>query len=566
MHSRKPQVLLVDDDPTILRILSKSLASDGYEVRVAEDGEEAFAAIQADCPDYLITDWEMPRLDGLELCRRVRDERLPHYVYILFLTGHSSSEELIEGLGAGADDFLAKPVVRGELLARLRAGGRVLDLERRLSEMAHTDPLTGIPTRRAFFEQFDRELARALRHRLPLSCVMIDVDYFKKINDLHGHAAGDAVLKAVAAKVQQCCRASDYACRYGGEEFCVLLTETAENAACVWAERVRIAVASLQIPANDTTLSVTASFGVAELRDDTRVAAMLVDLADQALLVAKQSGRHRVVPYRLINDTAALRVPGTSGRADPFQNLQARNVMTSLVACLREDETIGTAAEFFLRFRINSSPVVDDHGKLVGILSEKDVIGLLMAVDCWNHPISDVMKRNVVCYEESTPVKVIYDFLCRVTIRRVIIVKDGYPTGIISRGTLLRWYSTWLAVHHPKGCEAAAGRLAASGNERRRGLVDTAQSLFETASQLHGHLESDDEDFVPMIIDAASRMQESINDLLADSRHLLDASAAARRKLPYADGSLSLAGADEGVGVGSIEVLESLAKGLELPA
>jgi diguanylate cyclase (GGDEF)-like protein len=383
--------------------------------------------------------------------------------------------------------------------------------------------LTGIPTRRAFYVQFDRELSRALRYRVPLSCVMIDVDYFKKINDTQGHPAGDAVLKAVAQYVQQSCRASDYVGRYGGEEFCVLLTETTEQAAMVWAERVRNGIANLQILVGQSAISVTASLGVAQLMEDQRASAQLVDLADQALLVAKQAGRNRVVRFRALADERHLKLGAQAGSGDPFATLKARNVMTTLVACLQQDETIGKAAEFFLRFRINSSPVVDDAGKLVGILSEKDVIAVMMQPECWNKPISDAMKTNVVCYEEETPVKAIYDFLCRVTIRRVIIVKDGFPTGMISRGTLLRWYNNWLAVNCQLPQPVARDGLASERQRRHQALADTGQSLATAASYLQRQLANEAEDFLPALIDTASRMQEMVNDLLSDSRYFLDA-------------------------------------------
>ena len=161
MNPTDSKVLLVDDDAAILRLLSTWLQQAGYAVRCAGDGRQALAAIEAECPDFLVTDWEMPNIDGLELCQRVRRLQLPHYVYILFLTVKSASEDMIEGLEVGADDFLSKPASRGELLARMRAGARVIELERRLSLMARTDPLTGLMTRRTFYEALEREWHRA---------------------------------------------------------------------------------------------------------------------------------------------------------------------------------------------------------------------------------------------------------------------------------------------------------------------------------------------------------------------------------------------------------------------
>ena len=183
----------------------------------------------------------MPRVNGLELCRKIRGLALPHYVYTVFLSAKTGAAEMIAGLESGADDFLSKPVAEGELLARLQSGARVLEFERDLSLMAHTDFLSGLPTQRTFFDALQKEWHRATRLKLPLSCVMTDLDFFKQINDVYGHPVGDSVLKFVAELLLDNSRASDTVCHYGGEEFCVLLPETDENGAAVWAERARAA-------------------------------------------------------------------------------------------------------------------------------------------------------------------------------------------------------------------------------------------------------------------------------------------------------------------------------------
>jgi PleD family two-component response regulator len=213
------KVLLVDDDPAMLRLLCKWLEKAGYPVRTAADGQEALEAIDVECPDFLITDWEMPRVNGLELCRKTREMSLPHYVYTVFLTAKTGAAEMIAGLEGGADDFLTKPVAEGELLARLQSGSRVLELERELSLMAHTDFLTGLLTQRTFYEAIEKEWHRSTRLQLPLSCVMMDLDFFKQINDVYGHPAGDSVLKFAAELLLDNSRMSDTICRYGGEEF-----------------------------------------------------------------------------------------------------------------------------------------------------------------------------------------------------------------------------------------------------------------------------------------------------------------------------------------------------------
>lgn len=521
------KVLLVDDDPAILRLLSIWLEKAGYCVAQARDGREALAAIERECPDFLITDWEMPVLDGLELCRSVRRLNLPHYLYILFLTVRASLDEKVAGLDVGADDFLTKPVHRDELLAQMRSGARVLQLERRLSELARTDALTGLPTRRTFYEGLVKEWERAKRIGFPLSCVMVDIDFFKRVNDVHGHPAGDAVLKAIADVLSQICRRSDTVCRYGGEEFCVLLPETTEHGAELWAERVRKRLASLVIPVGEKHVKVSASFGAAQKHDDTQTPEQLVDQADQALLCAKQSGRDRVVRFEWLSDAGNLRLGDSEEQGGLFEGVAARHVMTPMVACLREDQTIGHAAEFFLRSRINSTPVVDAQGKLVGILSEKDLMAAVVTLECWRRPVREVMKPNVICYEEGTPIRTIYEFLCRVSIRRVVIADDGRPTGTISRATLLRWFRNLVITRGLLEAEDLSIDDDLDSHRSKERLAETAGELAQQASRLHDRFGEDADDLVPYVVGGATRMQELVNDLLAYSRYANEAATGA---------------------------------------
>ncbi len=513
------KVLLVDDDPSLLRMVSTWLLQAGFEAQTAADGLEALRAIECECPDFLIADEKMPLLDGLELCRRMRRLQLPHYVYTLILTSNPSANEMIACLESGADEFLAKPISKELLLARLRAGTRMVELERRLSLMANTDGLTGLMTQRMFYEILQKEWARAERLRLPLSCVMIDLDFFKRINDVHGHPAGDNVLKQAARLMIEKTRSSDSVCRYGGEEFCVLLPETSEESATAWAERVRIALASERIGVGGEPLQITGSFGIAERYEDTQTPGQLIDQADQALLCAKRTGRDRVIRYQSLNGSGDLKIEN-GPQADLFKGFEARHVMTPLVVCLHEEETIGQAAEFFLRSRINSTPVIDEAGKLAGVLSEKDLMLTLISPDYWQLPVRDVMKPNVIAYEENTPIRAIYEFLCRVSIRRVVIVKGGRPTGSISRTTLLRWFRNLViskGLVEPEYAQVPDPETDPFRSKER--LFETARKLMHQAAELMEQFRMDDEDLVPYIVGGSTGMQELLYDLLANSRY-----------------------------------------------
>ena len=521
------KVLLVDDDPATLRRLAQWLSGAGYQVSSACDGKQAVALIEADFPHILITDWEMPQMDGLELVRWVRLQTASSYSYTILHTARNLPVDRVQGFEAGADDFFLKPMTRDELLARLTAAARVLEMEQRLSLLAKTDAMTGLATQRTFYDCLSREWSRAQRHRYPLSCVMLDIDFFKRINDSHGHPVGDQVIRSVARVLTDDCRASDIISRYGGEEFCILLPETDEAHAAQWAERIRQRIGELRVSLDDKQISVNVSLGVAECTSDTVAAQQLVDMSDQALLVAKRSGRDRVVRFRSLHESAALK--NGAPEADPAAHLRgvpALSVMTTVVASLNHEDAVGTAAEYFLRFRISSAPVVDGAGKLVGMLSEKDLMAIMLWPNWWATKIKDVMKSNVVCYEEDTPALIIYEFLCRVTIGSAVIVKEGQPTGVITRSSLLRYFTNALAISKTSGIrggmslaeEHALSAMIATANPRQR-VDQTVQALTLEATDLQRRLEDRSSELIPCVVGGVSRIQELVNDLLACSRH-----------------------------------------------
>jgi CBS domain-containing protein len=284
----------------------------------------------------------------------------------------------------------------------------------------------------------------------------------------------------------------------------------------------------LALPIGREELRITASFGAAQNRDDTHTPEQLVDQADQALLCAKQSGRDRVVQFQSLSDASQRELEQSREHGDLFHGITARHVMTPMVACLREDDTVGHAAEFFLRLRISSAPVVDAEGKLAGILSEQDLMAALVSLDCWRQPIREVMKPNVICYREDTPIRTIYEFICRVSVRRVVIIDHGRPTGTISRGTLLRWFQNLVVTNGLlESHELPEQSPDADPYRSREQLAETAQELAQQASRLKDRCGEDADDLVPYVVGGATRMQELVNDLLAYSRYANETAAGA---------------------------------------
>ena len=309
MQSHPQKVLVVEDDPLTLRLLSQILNKASFLVTECCDGNSALAEIKRECPDYLITDWNLPGTDGIELCKFLRSAELPHYVYSILITASSRLELMVESLSTGADDFIRKPILPEELLARLKAGSRIIELERDLRHMASHDPLTGAINRRTLFVLLPKEWTRAKRYGCRLSCAMVDIDNFKAVNDAHGHLVGDSILKHVAKTLEAGSRTPELVCRYGGEEFCILLPETSEDGALVWAERCRQAIANSPALINGESMHVTASFGVAEFENCMQDPEDLIEAADWALLMAKQLGKNRTVTYRQLQDSKVVTTP-----------------------------------------------------------------------------------------------------------------------------------------------------------------------------------------------------------------------------------------------------------------
>jgi diguanylate cyclase (GGDEF)-like protein len=248
----------------------------------------------------LISDWMMPHLDGLELCRRIRAAVLDRYIYIILLTSRDEREDRLKGLRAGADDFLTKPPDPDELAVRLEIAGRIVDVHdqlarknSRLAELATTDELTGVKNRRRFREDLDLLFAYSNRQGTPLSVILLDIDHFKQYNDTFGHPAGDQVLHWIGATLRTVVRNHDVVARYGGEEFVVLLPATGADEAREVSERLRSAIACRPWPHR----TVTASLGLATTDSNTPNAATLVEQADQALYRSKQAGRNRITHY-----------------------------------------------------------------------------------------------------------------------------------------------------------------------------------------------------------------------------------------------------------------------------
>ncbi len=288
----KFHVLVVDDDPDKLRLLEVALIMAGYEVCTATDGEEGLAAVASFQPDLIVSDIMMPRVNGYELARRIRDNPRTRFIPIILQTAAGFRvEDQRLGSEVGALGYFTDPTDLDLLLSRART---LLDFKAYLDtceEQAVTDHLTGLANRRRFERQLEREIARTTRHGRPFCLLMLDIDHFKQVNDTYGHEAGDESLRRLAKILQEGTRGIDLAARVGGEEFAVILTETSLAGGVEVAERLRIALEAAEATSPG---SIAASFGVAEYPFHARTSRDLVASADAALYEAKRKGRNRV--------------------------------------------------------------------------------------------------------------------------------------------------------------------------------------------------------------------------------------------------------------------------------
>ena len=298
------KLLIAEDDFTSRTMLVAIAGKWGYEPIAVEDGEAAWKVLQEeDPPQLLLLDWEMPSINGLELCRRIRQQDTQNHPYIILLTSRSDAADIVEGLHAGSNDYIVKPFDNIVLHARIEVGHRMLKLQAELNQIrenlayqANHDALTGLMNRRAVLQALEKEICRTQRTQETLCIALCDIDHFKQVNDTYGHLVGDAVLKEVADRMTAVLRPYDHIGRYGGEEFLLVLNTRSDQISNTF-ERLRLAIANTPFKIEHLNLNVTMSLGVSNLLPtaEKRDAVALISSADKSLYKAKDIGRNCVV-------------------------------------------------------------------------------------------------------------------------------------------------------------------------------------------------------------------------------------------------------------------------------
>jgi len=287
--AEKPVILIVDDAASNLQLLAQ-LLKDDYRIKVANNGPKALELAQTG-PDLILLDIVMPDMDGYEVCKQLKNNEKTNSISVIFITGKTGADDEERGLMLGAVDFITKPIRPAIVMARVKTHITIIQQHQQLQQLATRDQLTKIFNRRYLLDVAAQKMARAKRHGNALSMIMLDVDHFKAINDQHGHAVGDVVLREIAAILDSSCRAEDVAARMGGEEF-VLLLDCCNISDCQnKAERLRQQIEQLM----PQTILVTASFGIAEYSPEDNDFESFFNRVDKALYTAKNNGRNQVV-------------------------------------------------------------------------------------------------------------------------------------------------------------------------------------------------------------------------------------------------------------------------------
>ncbi len=300
------KVLIAEDDSTTRRRLEKLLEEMDFEVVSCSDGLDAWEIIQSEnAPHLLLLDWMMPGINGIEICQKIRKRAREPYTFILLLTSKGERGDYVKGMEAGADDYITKPYNHNELRVRLTAGKRIVELNEELlsvrdnfERQATYDKLTGLYNRHFMVEILEKEFSRALRYQHDLSCLLLDLDNFKDVNDTFGHTFGDLVLREFSAGLEQNVRKSDISIRYGGEEFMVLLPNTGVAGAQIIAEKIRATCEKKKYDDGHNSIAVTVSIGIACIKQHQLIDSKeIVACADKALYRSKAEGRNRITVY-----------------------------------------------------------------------------------------------------------------------------------------------------------------------------------------------------------------------------------------------------------------------------
>lgn len=412
-----------------------------FELLEAETLQQGVAFLKESLVDVVLLDLGLPDGDGLDNLSAIQkaDAKVP----VVILSGRVDERIALEAVKAGAQDFIGKADLTTESAVRVISYA----IERKLTETrlregvselkqaAQVDPLTGLLNRRAFLKHLDHVQRKCRSERSAVSCAMLDIDFFKHVNDTYGHPVGDEALRTVASLLLHESRAGDLVCRFGGEEFCIVLADTDERAALAWAERVRKTLGNTVIQTQRCDLQLTVSLGVAQANCEAAALHELIDKADQALLASKQRGRNRVTTYTEVLDSREIVQEVASGEAD---RRMLSELAYSPISCLLLTDPISHVADRLLELEVPAMPVVDGAGRFIGLVSEKELLQAIPENGQWSGNVEQLIDRTAMGFPLDTAVSFVREFMSRTQTAQVVVVSEQRPVGLLSRADLLR--------------------------------------------------------------------------------------------------------------------------------
>ncbi len=424
--SQPLKVLLVSADRGMLRQVGRFLRKFGYDVDQCTEPGRAATVMAGDRPDFLILDWDIGTPECVALCRSAGGERRRKYVYTFLVTDESQPRTLTEAIQAGVDDFLGRPVVYGELLARLRAGARVLEYERRVRERAGWDSLTGLLSRQGFAAK-----ARSLGGDDPLAYALVEIDHLASVRQSLGEAAADEIVEAVAGWLDHPGGPVELLAHAGHGRFAALLRAD-ETSAVQWAEQLCSAARITDFACGDTSVRVTLSVGVAA--DGSPTAEDSLEHAAEALALAQQSGHDGAATHgQCVAEEARWSQLAQAGQL--FDSTLARHVMTPNTVTLRPEDPLARVVALFRQTGLQAIPVVDDQGALQGVVPRR-ILGWIVEDGLAGKTIAEVMTSAITRFNEDTPMNALMEHFLGSDDTLAVIVSGEAPTGIISRRNL----------------------------------------------------------------------------------------------------------------------------------
>lgn len=428
-----PRVLMISPNRSLLRHVSRFLEMFGYTVTQASSEARALEAIESVEPSVVLLDDALGQREYLDLCHAIRSHGVVSEAFVMLVASDFSTNALLQATASGFDDFLAKPIVHGELLARLRAAARLSTAAER--DARYVDPLTGLIGRDTFEQALTNRGAAAERAGNPISCVVCGIDFLTRINRMQGRLVADGILRRTAELLGKGSQSDQPVGRISGDVFAVALPGLGLDDARRWAEERRRVIAEHPASAESDTQRITVSFGVAtqqgkpqelELEGST-----LLRRAQDALFVAKQSGRDCVVcEGDFADEDEILRNLAAPGRM--FQNTVARDVMTPCPIVLQSNHSAAEALKLLRRSGTMGAPVADDRGELLGFVSVEHLLqGLANGTSA--STIIEAADVEAMAFESQTPFGELFNFFINHPNAEVVVVEQAHPVGVITR-------------------------------------------------------------------------------------------------------------------------------------